>query len=178
MKDRLNLESFIKENRPKFDSERPSLKVWANIERGLIRDRRKLRSRKFVWRSVAASLLLLIGVGLGLMIYPRILERQALQAIHESTELNEMEIFFGQEVNVRLAALSTETMDEEIMTSLRETDREIKKLKLDIIYAPKSSREEILAAIIAAYETKIYILQTALERVSPTNNNGNEPNIL
>ena len=174
----LDIEAFINSRREEFDDERPSLKVWANIERGIDRDAKKMATRRLIWRSIAASFLLLIGIGMGLKLYPRLQEQQALQAINDATDLDEMEIFFAQEIDARLVALRSVGLDQESEQSLADTNREIQKLKLDLIYAPKSSREEIMQAIIATYETKIYILETILERVSPTNGTKNESTIL
>ena len=171
------LETFIKANRPSFDDERPSLKVWSAIEKGLMVTEQK--NPKLIWRLVAAAiLLLLLGAALGILVYPQIQQQQALMAMDEHTELNEMEIFFAKEIEAKLVDLSSTEIENEIRSTLEETDREIKKLKLDLIYAPKSSREEIMQAIIASYETKIHILQTALERVSPINLIENEATIL
>ena len=177
MKDR-NLENFIRARREEFDDDRPSLKVWANIERGLLENHKSAMAKKWVWRSLAASLLLMVGVGLGLIIYPKLQEQQALQAINMTTDLDEMETFFTQQIDAKLAAAITVGIDQESKLSLTETESEIQKLKLDLIYAPRSSREEIMQAIIATYESKIYILETILERVSPSNDLNNETTIL
>ncbi len=179
MKESKRLEEFIERHRADFDSERPSLKVWAEIERKLSAQPNHHLSRKLRWRiSAAAIIILLIGIGLGIFIYPQIQQKWALQAINDSTELNEMEYFFAREVETKLTALTAASIKNEVMESLNEIDREIQKLKLDLIYAPKSSREEIMTAIIASYETKIHILQTALERSNPINISENEATIL
>ena len=168
MEEEPRLEAFIKKYREEFDDDRPSLKAWTNIERALDRRQKKSAQRKFLWLGMVASLLLLVGMTLGILLYPKLQEQYALQEIEETTELNEMEAFFHGEVQAHLAALKHTSLDSEISQSLSDIDEEINRLKLDLIYAPKSGHEQVLAAIIAAYESKIYILETALESVQLT----------
>ncbi len=170
------LEIFIETNREAFDSERPSLKVWSQIAKGLDQNRNRTRFQ-ILWLSAAAIGLLLIGAAAGALIYPKIQQNQALQALNESLNLDEIETFYRMEVSHKLAALNPSTSNE-ISQSLQEIDAEINRLKLELIYAPKSSREELLQAIIASYESKIHILQSALEIVNPDNMQNDESKIL
>lgn len=156
------LEKFVLEHREAFDDDRPSFKVWADIEKQL--KNKKTRNRNiWIW-SIAASFLLITGIALGIMVYPRIYEYQQLHALSQSEEFNGMQTYFDGEIK----ALFTQLKDDEQATSLHEAlnevDRQINRLKIDLIHAPRKSKEIILQAIIESYEAKVSLLETAVIR--------------
>ncbi|MCB0664449.1 MAG: hypothetical protein KDC80_01445 [Saprospiraceae bacterium] len=169
-KDRL--EKFVLENREAFDDERPSFKVWADIEKELHRSSRKKRD---IWRwSLAASILLVVGMLLGMLVYPKIYEYQQLQALNASEEFNGMAGYFNTEIETLLVELKGDQQTTAIRTELDEIDQQIQKLKIDLIHAPKNSREIIFQAIIESYETKVSLLETAINRKKEIKNINNE----
>ena len=81
------LEQFIQTNRAEFDDARPSLKLWANIERDLDSEimQPKNQQPKMAWYKVAAAALVLLTVGgLGGMYLGQSQSPNSAQAISES----------------------------------------------------------------------------------------------
>ncbi len=161
-----SFEEFIMKNRADFDSERPSLQIWGKIDKALSSSEKR-KGRIFWLRSIAAACLLLIGIGLGYMIYPTIQENKALQAFNESEDFSEMRSFFDQEIQTRFTSLENSArIDLEEDLSL--IDQNIDRLKLELIRGPKASKEVLMEAIISSFEAKIDILERALNRANPT----------
>lgn len=160
MKYRDRIEKFILENREAFDEERPSFKVWADIEKDL--QRSKNRKKDLWFWSAAASVLIVIGMLLGMLVYPRVYEYRQLQALNESEEFGGMADYFDGEIETLFVQLRGDEQAQSLQMELATIDQQIKKLKLDLIHAPKNSRDIIFQAIIESYETKINLLETAV----------------
>ena len=159
-KDRL--EKFVSNHREAFDDERPSFKVWADIEKQL---KQKDKTKKGLWFwSIAASMLLLVGMFLGILVYPKIYEYQQLQALNQSEEFDGMSGYFDGEIEALFVQLKGDVQSEGLKAELNVIDQQIQKLKVDLIHAPKNSKEIIFQAIIESYETKVKLLETAIER--------------
>ncbi|MCB0685435.1 MAG: hypothetical protein KDC53_02885 [Saprospiraceae bacterium] len=172
MREKDRLEKFILDHRDAFDEERPSFKLWADIEKGM---KKKNRQKILSWQwSIAASLLLVVGMFLGMLVYPRIYEYRQLQALNQSEEFDGMTGYFNGEIE----SLFVELKDDEQKTALKEEldviDNQINKLKLDLIHAPKNSKELIFQAIIESYETKVNLLETAINRKKEVKKINNE----
>ena len=58
------LEDFIKENKKQFDTDLPSLALWDKIELELDKKKKKAPVNLRVWYSIAASVIVLLGIGL------------------------------------------------------------------------------------------------------------------
>ncbi len=170
------LEDFIRSHREDFDNDRPSLKVWANIEKALPSPEKKRHRLRWL-RSIAATVLLLVGVGLGLVLNPILEERKALQAFNKSQDYSEMKAYFDQEISTRFASLSS-SVRADLATELTQIDQNIEDLKQELIRAPRSTREILMEAIIASYESKIEILERALNLDQPINQPSDEPKAL
>ncbi len=160
--ERDDLERFINEQRDAFDTDRPSLKVWAQIEKSLDRTPRK-RFRSIWIRSVAAAILVLVGVSIGMMVYPSIQEYRHLQVLNNSEEINGLETYFQQELDARFVELSDGWQSADQQEEYHTLEQNIMELKKELIKAPKHSREMIMQAIIASYEAKIALLEKAIE---------------
>jgi len=169
-KDRL--EKFVLNHREAFNDERPSFKVWADIEKQL---KRKDKRKKGLWFwSIAASMLLLVGMFLGILVYPKIYEYQQLQALDHSEEFDGMAGYFDGEIEALFVQLKGDDQSQILKDELNTIDRQIQNLKVDLIHAPKNSKEIIFQAIIESYEAKVNLLETAIDRkkeVKELNNN-------
>lgn len=155
-----NLEKFIEDHRALFDDERPSLKVWATIEKQIRPERRSRR----IWRwSVAASVLLIVGMGLGFVVTQKLASYQAMQAFSQSEEYQGVHQYFETEVKALAVQLHGDPSLAEIQPELEKIDKQIEELKKDLIRVPTKSKEIIFNAIIASYESKVELLMTAIE---------------
>ena len=169
-KDRL--EKFIVEHRDAFDDERPSLKVWADIERQLKKQSKMSDSRLWIW-SVAASILLILGMFLGMLAYPKLYEYQQLQVFNQSEDFNGMEGYFNDEVEALFMQLKGDAQAKSIEDELSKIDNQIERLKIELIHSPKKSKEILFQAIIESFEAKVNLLETAIKRKKEVKNLNN-----
>jgi len=155
-----SLEHFIRQNRDDFDSDRPSLEVWAAISDQL---EKNASQRRIPWlRYIAASALILVGVALGLLLYPSI---QAFGQYHSESkqqDLEEIEYYFARQVAEQTSQLTGFIQASEERRDLVLIDEMIKNLKEELKDAPKSARDKLIQAIIVTYEAKVELFETII----------------
>ncbi len=164
-----NLEKFILENRADFDTGVPSLKVWANIDRQLDRQRPAVR---MVWmkrlRAAAAVLVLLLAGGAAGAYLTN--QSQAVESLADvSPEHAEMERYFSSQVEEKMAKLASYKQDGVVKADLKELDDTYEQLRQELKDAPVGAEEKIIQAMIETYQTKINILEQVLEKVESVN---------
>ncbi|MEZ4932110.1 MAG: hypothetical protein R2788_08335 [Saprospiraceae bacterium] len=162
-----NLEKFIIENRSAFDTEVPSLKVWAKIDRQL--DKRP--QPRIIWirrlRAVAAvAVLVAAACVIGFKMGTASAEARSLADI--SPEHAEMERFFNQEIQNKMAKLASFKQDGFVKADFQELDAIYDELKLELEKTPSGNEEQVIQAMINNYQTKIDILEQVLEKVQST----------
>lgn len=162
MSEKDRLEEFVLKHRQEFDDERPSFKVWADIEKQL--KHKKTRKNGFWFWSAAASVLIVVGMLLGMLVYPKIYEYRQLQALNQSEEFDGMAGYFNGEIDALFVQLKDDDQASALKAELDAIDQQIQKLKVDLVHAPKNSKEIIFQAIIESYETKVNLLETAINR--------------
>lgn len=184
-----DLEKFIHDNRDAFDDARPSLKLWAAIEKDLSEDKTKtlpLRTRR-PWYQIAATVLILLTVGGFGGAY---LSQQAQQPTAQSLidevapEFSEMEQYYNQRIKENYAKLTSHTQDPEIDADLQQLDQAMAELREDLANAPSGREEIIVQQLIDSYRLKLQILERILERIenldnsiTTPDNNSNETSI-
>jgi hypothetical protein len=114
--------------------------------------------------SIAAGVLLLLGMGIGVLISPRISDYQEQQAYQQSKDLDGLEHYFEGEVKALLVELAGDSQVNNLKMELTRIDAQIGALKSELALAPKKSKERIYEAIIASFEAKIDLLENAVSR--------------
>ncbi|PHN04743.1 hypothetical protein [Flavilitoribacter nigricans] len=174
-----NLEQFVRTNREAFDDARPSLKVWADIDRAL--DQKK--SRPFQWRkilkSAAAVLLLLLAGGLiGHQISRGTEENTAAETLARiSPELAELEAHYNQQINAKFAKLANYPQRETVKADLAQIDETMEELRNEIVKAPAGMEKEIVTNLLRSYQLKVQILERVLERIRANEGDLNNPTL-
>ena len=161
------LEKYIQENRLAFDTEVPSLKVWANIDRQL--DQRP--KPKVVWmhrvRAMAAvAILTITACAIGFYMGANTVETRTLADI--SPEHEEMERYFNQQIDNKMAQLVSYKQDGFVKDDFQELDAIYNELRQELEKAPVDNDERVIQAMIKNYQTKIDILEQVLEKVQTT----------
>jgi len=158
-----NFEKFVIQNREAFDEATPSLKVWAGIDKQLTQKKRK---RRFVgnFSSMAAAAALFLVVGLALGVYLSAEQNGQPSVAEIAPEFAEMEAYYVSQVSQKQKEIATFVKDETIEEDLSQMDEVLLELKSELINAPKGSREAIINAMIANYQTKIDVLERILEQ--------------
>lgn len=185
-----DLEKFIHDNRDAFDDARPSLKLWAAIEKDLNEEKspsRPLRIRR-PWYQIAATVLILLTVGGfgGAYLSQQAQQPTAQRLIDEvAPEFSEMEQYYNQRIQENYARLTSHTQeDPEIDADLQQLDQAMAELREDLANAPSGREEVIVQQLIDSYRLKLQILERILERIenldnsiTTPDNNSNETSI-
>ena len=184
-----DLEKFILDNRDAFDDARPSLKLWANIEKDLNKEKAPSRSlqHRRPWYQIAATVLVLLslgGVG-GAYLNQQTQQPTAQSMIEEvAPEFSEMEQYYNQRIQENYARLTAHTQDPEIDADLQQLDNAMAELREDLTNAPSGREEMIVQQLIESYRLKLQILERILERIenldnsiTTPDNNSNETSI-
>lgn len=180
-----DLEKFIQDNRDAFDDARPSLKLWANIEKELDQEEDEshatnihpLRPRR-PWYQIAASIVILLSVGAfgGAYLTQQNNQPTAQELIEEfAPEFGEMQVYYNQRIQENYARLTTYTQDPEIDADLAQVDQAMEELRTELENAPPGREEQIVQQLIESYRLKLDILERILEQIEANNNNITTP---
>ena len=161
------LEKFIRENRSAFDTEVPTLKVWANIDKQIDKRPRP----KIVWiRRLAAiaavAILAVTACVIGFNMGTASAEARSLADI--SPEHAEMETYFNDQIQKKMAKLVSYKQDGFVQSDFQELDAIYEDLKQELLKAPAGNEEQVIQAMINNYQTKIDILEKVIEKVQTT----------
>lgn len=175
-------EKHIRNNREQFDGHRADRdKMWKHIQAGLDDKPRKeprvIPLWKRGWFMVAASIAIVVGIGLTLLTSNA--SNNAEMA--DRTELLEIDVHYENLVaqQVRLLQDSpalTDEEKEEFLHFMIEMDEEYKDLRNEL--ANEIDNEKILGAIVLHYQKRIEIIQALLNRINDSKNTQNEKGIL
>lgn len=172
-----SLEQFIQDHRTEFDDAIPSLKVWAEIDRQLHDNsapRKSVRVRWVRMVSVAASIALLVTAGIGVGFY---LSNNAADGVGTLASVNpeyaEMEQFYTQSINDRMARLANFEQGDAVLNDLSQIDEVMEELQEELKTCPQGGEDKVVENLIRTYQAKIAILERVLERMEqnqPTDN--------
>lgn len=157
------LEKFIKINRSKFDSERLSKDLFANIHRGY-----RIKQMRTVYlhrvRSIAAVLLVICAFSFSIGWYQNqqieLLRTQIITA--NNPEFYEAEAYFQREINGQMVLLDSKENLNLVLAEFEVIDLEIESLKQELLAAPDDFDDKVVGALINAYQTKLAILEKVL----------------
>lgn len=165
-----NLERFVIKNRDAFDEDVPSLKVWANIERQMVKERTNRFSIIKVSK-IAAAIVFLLSVGATMGVY--MTKSNPTSGISQlasiDPELMEMEQFYQEQIQEKMTVLVDYEQQESIKDDFAQLDSTMEELKDELRLAPEGMEEEIIENLIKTYQTKIFILERVLSRLNTTN---------
>jgi len=188
MKEKDNLEKFIRENREAFDDAVPSLKVWAAIDKQLTHkdtpaassDNNKQKGRvRRLWRlsSIAASVVILLAIG---AILGRQFQYDPMDnyAADDSVlrEVEDMRQYYETEIKNKEAQLVRFNESRTVTPDLKQIDEQIQELLEEMKNVPAGTEEQVINAMINNYQTKIAILEKVLENLNNKNENDKSPN--
>ena len=176
-----DLEKFILDNKDAFDDARPSLKLWAAIEKDLNGEEEQPSGQLRVsrpWYQIAATVLILLTVGGagGAYLNQQTQQPTAQEMIEEvAPEFSEMEQYYNQRIQENYARLTTYTQDPEIDADLKQLDNAMVELREDLANAPTGQEEMIVQQLIDSYRLKLQILERILERIESLDNSITTP---
>ncbi|MCB0628289.1 MAG: hypothetical protein R2824_19065 [Saprospiraceae bacterium] len=166
-----HLEQFIQANREAFDDARPSLKVWADIDRALEPKKSRFFHLRRILQSVAAVMLLLVAgalIGHQLSRGSSSVESTAETLARISPDLAELESFYNQQINEKFALLANYPQRESVAADFAQIDETMEELRAEIAKAPVGMEQEIVTNLLRSYKLKVQILERVLERIRAT----------
>ncbi len=170
-----HLKTFIEQNRAEFDSEYPSLRVWAAIEKQLPESgAAKLRRLAFTWSKAAAIALLIVATGwIGYQWGMRQGGSLAVDSRNEQLfqELAETEQFYQQKIAPRQARLTQQLQDPRLDADLAEIDRAMEELRAELSVAPPGTEAQLVERLIQQYRLKLQLLEYIQEKLEKANEN-------
>lgn len=172
-----HLEQFIRARREAFDDARPSLKVWADIERTLEQKKPQAFPLKRILQSAAAVLLLLVaGAAIGHQLSRGAAEATSAETLARiSPELAELEAHYNQQIDQKFARLAQYPQRETVAADLAQIDETMDELRSEILKAPAGMEEEIVRNLLKSYQLKVQILERVLERIQGEAVQENDP---
>jgi len=172
-----NLEQFIRANREAFDDARPSLKIWADIDRAL----EQKKSRPFQWRrllqfAAAVVLLLVAGALIGHQLSRGVQETNSIETLARiSPELADLEAHYNKQINQKFALLANYPQQETVKADFAQIDETMEELRNEIVKAPAGMEKEIVTNLLRSYQLKVQILERVLERIQADEATVNNP---
>lgn len=160
------LSRFVRENREDFDSAQPPTHLWEAIQ---TRVQPELRERRIPvlrhWHyAVAASVLILIGAGLGWWVAPKFKP----QPDPAMTEFLEAERFYQQRIAQTVHQLESHGALSVVEPDMEEIARSIEELKTELEDVPPPFRQEVIRSLIKNYQVKLELLDHVLHQIETT----------
>lgn len=172
-----NIEKFITQNREAFDSEEPDMKVWAAIQKGMKQGKSVRMVPMYRLWQVAASIILLLGTGIGWLIYEnKQLQKNAALPLSANAaltvtldqiapELAEAEDFYTRQIQLKSTELSRYDLKKlglakDYETELKKLNEAYDELKNDFY---KTGSERVVEAMIQNLQYRMELLNKQLE---------------
>lgn len=165
MKD--NLEHTIKNLAGQFDIEEPTIGHFDRFEAKLNKPSAKSRTKVFKWMAsitVAASVLLFVGVWLGANYSDKGMELAGI-----STEMEETQSYFVNTINKELQTIEGERSDDtnkiidDGLLQLQKLEKQYHALTLELKESTEDKR--IIYAMISNFQQRIDVLQSLLIQI-------------
>jgi hypothetical protein len=171
------IEKFIAQNREAFDSEEPDAKIWASIQQRL--ERRKSMHMMPMYRvwQVAATIVLLLGTGIGWLLYEnRQLPNKAAASVASADtftvtleqiapELAEAEEFYNYQIQLKSSELNRYDLKKfgigkDCETELKKLNQVYDELKSDFY---QTGSQRVIEAMIQNLQYQMELLNKQLE---------------
>ncbi len=171
-----NLEELFKELRGSLDLEKPSeghqqrFLEKLNASKGVV----GITARKRNWwkpLSIAASIVLLIGLGIGFLNQQQTVEQRVAEI---SPEASQTHFYFASLIEEQVRELEkqsspeTESIISDTMQQLDKLEQDYKRLEQDLVNGGDSRL--ILSAMIVNFQTRIDLLQEVMNQIDSIKN--------
>lgn len=158
-----NLEKFITENKDQFNDHLPSPDLWANIEKGIKKEKsKKFSIVKFMGAGAAAIMLLLVGVLFGVNFSGDDMDK----AISNSsfTDYKQTEQYYSVQVKNYLEEITELDTESNIEEELKQLDEVYQELRDELLNAEVRNQDMIINAMIKNYQIKVGMLERILDK--------------
>jgi hypothetical protein len=173
------IEKYINHHRSEFDDEHISKDLFDEVHREYrIKQIRKVYINRV--RSIAAVLLLICSFSFSLGWYQnRQIELLRVQVITANNpEFFEAEAYYRKEIKGQMVLLDSEKHLNLVLAEFEVIDQEIDGLKQELLAAPDDFDDQVVGALIQAYQTKLSILEKVLMQKANSNEKNEKNEII
>ncbi|MBK8515171.1 MAG: hypothetical protein IPL55_02405 [Saprospiraceae bacterium] len=165
------LERFIESNRDAFDDKMPDRSIWLSIENDLNKNERNLGIYKINILKIAASVILILGVGviIGFNLKSKTNNIDYARS-PELMQLKDTEAYYKMQVSNKLNQVNDPASKVNVTQDLKQLDEVYLQLKEEIISSGYSNSDILIQAMIKNYRTKVDILENILNKQNQIKN--------
>lgn len=166
------MEDFIKEHKKEFDTDRPSAGLWDKIEAGLELEKKNKRSpvKLRMWMSVAASLMVLLGITFGYYRSP--LKTGRMSVADVNSDYGEKQVRFTSLIEQKRDSLQNYAQEnpelyKKFSSDLKQLNASYETLQKEL---PKSPNQQLVVkAMIKNLEIQLQLVSQQLSIISEVN---------
>lgn len=156
------LETFVKENRKAFDMMEPSADLWAKIEQGLDKKKKKKPVKLYLWMSAAAAIVVIFGLA---WLYVGKLRNKDLEIADVSASYAKKEVHFAGLItekrdSLAIFASANPELYKKFTADLRKLDEDYEKLKAELPTSPNQTF--VVKAMVKNREIQLQLLKQQL----------------
>jgi hypothetical protein len=156
------LETFVKENRKAFDIMEPSAELWAKIEQGLDKKKKKKPVKLYLWMSAAAAILVIFSLA---WLYVEKSQNKDLEIADVSASYAKKEVHFAGLItekrdSLAIFASANPELYKKFTADLRKLDEDYEKLKAELPTSPNQTF--VVKAMVKNREIQLQLLKQQL----------------
>lgn len=161
-----HFEHFIQKNRNHFDHAEPPAHLWHRISAEMQPPTPTIRKLQMTrWHyAIAASVLILIGAGLGWWLAPRM----ASAPDPMMAEFIEAESYYQQRIATSVSQLREYGALPVVEADIQEFNGFIDELKVELDKVPPAHRPAVIRSLIQNYQVKLDMLEHIIHQIEPT----------
>ncbi len=171
------LADFIDTHRADFDAEPPPSRIWDAVDAHLgtastneeacrpAPSKLRVVARRYGRQLAAASVLLLAGVLLGMLLQSRTTEAVAVSRESLATKTAELDAYYGPQINQRLARVASYRPEPALARDLDELLASSSYPESELLQLDPDAQRFVLEAMAQAYEAKVDALERILSRL-------------
>ena len=177
------LEEFMKMNKEEFDDLEPSADLWSRIEKHLPPQGEKLKKKEaktfslgFVLR-VAATVIVVMGIGFGLYLRGQKKEKidlAAINPVYAQQQIQYTSLIEAKRSELKSISKTDPDLYKEFSGEIAKMDSTYKKLNSDLATSP--NQERVLRAMIRNLQVQTQVLTQQLNVIEQLNKTKKEQN--
>jgi len=156
------LETFVKENRKAFDIMEPSAELWAKIEQGLDKKKKKKPVKLYLWMSAAAAIVVVFGLA---WFYVGKSQNKDLEIADVSASYAKKDVHFAGLItekrdSLAIFASANPELYKKFTADLKKLDEDYEKLKAELPTSPNQTF--VVKAMVKNREIQLQLLKQQL----------------
>ena len=171
------LDDFIKENKKEFDTDRPSGDLWSKIELELDKKKKKDPIKLRWWLSIAASVIILLGVGF-FTLMPGKNDRMSVadvNPVYAKKEVKFCSLIEQKRDSLQIFAVTNPELYQQFDADLKKLNKTYEGLRKDLATSP--NQQLVVKAMIKNLEIQLQLVSQQLSIISEVSQYNKENSI-